>query len=151
MTAYDERGDVAILIEENEWLVGADQTQDFEAKPQWLRLASRHLPSPIIINGRDPFLVLRGSIQHAGTGWDIGNVHLSLRGAGYSFRGMGFFDVGFYFDSADGSIKIGSFDDPRDGKGSVVALEGAATRAEWASKTLAAYRRWSREDKASRN
>jgi hypothetical protein len=145
LDAYDSSGTLTLSIVDNEWILGAESVKDFVAKPLWLRLSSPHLPQPLIIDGRDPFLVVRGALQFAGRGWDIGNLMLNASGAGYGFRGMGFFDSGFLFNR-DGSLTIGSFDDPLHGKGVVVALEGGKSRAEWARKTLLHYRRWRRSE-----
>jgi len=143
--AYDANGTLTLSIVDNEWILGAESVKDFVAKPLWLRLSSPHLSQPLMIDGRDPFLVVRGALQFAGRGWDIGNVMLNASGAGYGFRGMGFFDSGFLFNR-DGSLTIGSFDDPLHGKGVMVALEGGKTRAEWARNTLLRYRRWQRSE-----
>lgn len=143
--AYDSNGALALSVVDNEWILGAESIKDFIAKPLWLRLSSPHLPQPLVIDGRDPFLVLRGTLRFGGRGWDIGNVMLNASGAGYGFSGMGFFDSGFLF-GRDGSLTIGGFEDPRNGKGVVVALEGGKTRAEWARKTLLRYKRWRRSE-----
>ena len=55
---------------------------------------------------------------------------------GYSFSGMGFFDCGFHFNSNDLTCTIGSIDDPKSGKGTLTALDGAPTRVEWARRVL---------------
>lgn len=144
LSAYDANGTLALAIQDNEWQLGSDSVTDFVAKPRWLRLASPHLPQALVIDARDPFLVVRGALRFAGRGWDIGNVMLNASGAGYTFSGMGFFDSGFLFNS-DGSLTIGSYSDPEHGQGVRVALEGASTRSEWARKTMERYKRWKRE------
>jgi hypothetical protein len=148
LEAYDDQDNLSLLLVDNEWIIGSESVTDFIAKPLWVKLSSPFLARALIVDARDPFLIVRGSLRFRGRGWDIGNQMLSASG-GYAFAGMGFFDCGFHFNSADQTFTIGSLDDPVSGIGAWYALAGAPSRAQWAKNVVAQYRNWKSSNQLS--
>lgn len=135
---YDAEETLQLLIVDNEWVTGDSSIADFEVKQRWLRLTSPFLETPLFIDARGPFMIIRGVLSYRGSGWRLTDERLSRNNV--HFQGMAFFDQGFFARSD----QLGMTIRPADGNGGMVAMEPAGTLADQARAVTAAYKKFRR-------